>query len=57
MEKVRISTEWDMCWFCDGCDKMLSWKTMGYRKNGYELCEDCKDKSNNQIKKQLKGGY
>lgn len=51
MEKVRICTEWDMAWFCDGCGKMLSWKQKGYIKNGYKLCEDCKDKSNNQIKK------
>jgi len=58
MEKVRICTEWDMAWFCDGCGKMLSWKQKGYIKNEYKLCEDCKDKSNNQIKKkQLKGSY
>ena len=41
MEKMSFATEWDMCWFCDHCGKMVSWKTKGYLDGNYKLCYEC----------------
>jgi hypothetical protein len=45
--KERVCVEWDMCWFCDRCEKMIYWKTKGWTnplKPFCRYCDDCKEK-------------
>jgi hypothetical protein len=45
--KERVCVEWDMCWFCDRCEKMMYWKTKGWTnplKPFCRYCDDCKEK-------------
>ena len=41
MERKRVATEWDGCWFCDKCYSMHHWKEEAYVENGEKLCKDC----------------
>ena len=41
MQKEYFATEWDMCWFCDHCGKMVDWRTAGYLEGGRKLCYEC----------------
>lgn len=41
MERMSFATEWDMCWFCDHCGKMVPWKKKGYKDGKFKLCYEC----------------
>lgn len=41
MQEEYFATEWDMCWFCDHCGKMVDWRTAGYREGSRKLCYEC----------------
>lgn len=52
--KLQIASEWDMAWFCDKCEKMMSWKTKGWVDPSspfHAYCNECKEKIERSYKK------
>lgn len=49
MERKRVATEWDGCWFCDRCESMHYWKEKAYVENGEKLCKDCYEKNHENL--------
>lgn len=52
--KQQIADEWDMAWFCDKCEKMMSWKTKGWVDPSspfHAYCNECKEKIERSYKK------
>lgn len=41
----KMATEWDMGWFYDKCEKLVSWKTKSYEHNGQSLCRECAERA------------
>ena len=43
--KCKCATEWDGAWFCDKCETMFHWKTLGWKKDNINrfYCDKCKE--------------
>lgn len=41
----------DSVWICDYCNKVLDGKNLGFKKEGYCLCKDCKHMSIDAIRR------
>jgi hypothetical protein len=41
IERKKVAQEWDMGWFCDKCDTLVSWKTKAYMIDNRKYCRDC----------------
>lgn len=41
IEKRQVAQEWDMGWFCDNCECLMSWKTKAYIVGNKKLCKNC----------------
>lgn len=57
MEKMSFATEWDMCWFCDHCGKMVRWKTKGYLDGDRKLCYECSQLPEKERRRLYKSNY
>lgn len=53
MERKRVATEWDGCWFCDKCYSMHHWKTKAFIEDGQKLCADCYNEKENKRRKKF----
>lgn len=56
--RQQIASEWDMAWFCDKCEKMMSWKTKGWTNSlspHYAYCNECKEEIAKAHDKWLRG--
>lgn len=49
-ERKYVATEWDMGWFCDRCEKLVSWRTAAYTTGGRKYCQDCAREMCNESK-------
>jgi hypothetical protein len=43
-KQVKCATERDGTWFCDKCETMFHWKTLGWKKDNINrfYCDRCK---------------
>lgn len=44
IERCRRATEYDGMWFCDNCERMVSWKHKSFKVGNKHLCKDCVEK-------------